>query len=228
MTVLSACQSAATRLIGERPTTIFSSSEKFEMELADLSTETAIAIAKAHDWQRLTKMATLTGDGSTVAFSLPADYDRMMKDGGVHSSLFSTAMFRKANDLDEWLFLQDEVTTGIPGNWIILGGEMQILPAISSNETARFYYISNQIVSGGKSAFSDDNQQFVLPERLLTLGLIWRWRAQKRMEYAEDLANYEIALSEEIGRDKGQKPLTIGHQRIPAGVNAPYPGNLGV
>lgn len=227
MSVLTACQSAALRLLGRRPTTIFSSSDTFEMELADLSTEVAVSIAKAHDWQKLTTLATLTGDGSTTAFDLPTAYDRMIKDGHVHSSQYENAYFRRARDLDEWLFFQDEITTGLPGNWIILGGQMQILPAMASGETARFYYISNQIITGGKTAFDADDNTFLLPERLITLGLIWRWRAQKRMEYAEDLQNYEIALSEEISRDKGARLITVGTQRVPASVHLPYPGNLG-
>lgn len=228
MTILSACQSAALRLLGQRPTTIFSSSNTFEMELAELATETAIAIAKEHDWQKLTKLNTYSGDASTVEFDLPSDYDRMIKDGNLHSSLFTTALFRRAKDLDEWLYLKDLIATGLPGNWIILGGQMQIFPAMASNETARFYYISSQIVNGGKTAFTSDDDVFQLPERLITLGLIWRWRAQKRMEYAEDMQNYEIALSDEIGRDKGARILVVGNQRWPANVNRPYPGALGV
>lgn len=228
MTILSACQSAALRLLGQRPTTIFSSSNTFEQELAELATETAIAIAKEHDWQKLTKLHTYHGDASTIAFDLPSDYERMIKDGNLHSILYKTTLFRRVRDLDEWLYLRDVIATGLPGNWIILGGQMQIYPAMAATETARFYYITNQIVSGNKTSFTADDDVFVLPERLITLGLIWRWRSQKRMEYAEDLKNYEIALSEEISRDKGARILTVGVQRWPANVNRPYPGSLGV
>lgn len=227
MTVLSCCQSAALRLLGVKPTTIFSSSGTFEMELAELSTETAIAIAKAHDWQKLTKLATLQGDGTTTTFDLPSDYDRMVKGGNVHSHLYTTGLFRAVQDLDEWVFLGDQIATGAPGYWIIVGGQMQFLPALPSNETARFYYVSNQIVSSNQTAFTGDSDAFLLSERLLTLGLIWRWRAQKRMEYSEDMNNFEIALSEEIGRDKGARILAIGKQRLPPNVHTAYPGVLG-
>jgi hypothetical protein len=227
MTALSACQSAALRLLGRKPQTIFSASGTFEMELADLATETAIAIAKAHEWQKLKKLATLTGDGSTIGFDLPPDYDRMTKDGNVHSHLYQTALFKRVDDLDEWVMIGDQLAVPSPGNWIILGGQMQILPAMGSDETARFYYLSNQIISGSKTAFSADGDEFLLPERLVTLGLIWRWRAQKRMEYAEDLQSYEIALSEEISRDKGARILTVGTRSYPGNLNTPYPGVLG-
>jgi hypothetical protein len=230
VTILTACQSAALRLLGKKPTSIFSSTDTFEMELAELANETATTIAKGHDWQALTKLATNTGDGSTVAFDLPTDYDRMTKDGNVHSHLYQTALFRRVKDLDEWIYLNDLLATATPGNWIILGAQMQILPAMASNETARFYYVSNKIVNAAgtpQTSFTADTDAFILPERLITLGLIWRWRSQKRMEYAEDMQNYELALSEEISRDKGARILTSGRQRYPANLNYAYPGRLG-
>ncbi len=226
MTILSVCQSVATRLNEKRPSSVFSSTVRFDVELADLVTETAVAIAKEHEWQKLKTLATLTGDDTTTAFDLPTDYDRMVKDGNVHSNLYQTAYFARVDSLDDWVLIGDQLATPSPGNWIILGGQMNILPAMVTGETARFYYISKYIATG-KAAFSADSDEFLLPERLLTLGLIWRWRAQKRFEYAEDLKNYEIALEQEIARDRGARILTVGRLRYPANVTMAYPGILG-
>jgi hypothetical protein len=226
VTVLSAAKSAAIRLSQTQPTSLFSNPATFDAEMADLANETATAIAKAHDWQALTRLATLTGNASAIAFDLPGDYDRMLIKAKVHSLKFRTATFTPARDLDDWLYLNDFLVTGTPGNWVILGGQMQIFPAMAASETARFYYVSNQIVSGNKTAFVADTDAFVLPERLLTLGLIWRWRSQKRVEYAEDMSNYETALSEEINRDKGSHVITVGRQRSAAGVPMAWPGQI--
>lgn len=225
MTVLTAAQSAARRLSQTQPTSLFSAANTFGMEMADLATETAIAITKGHDWQLLTKLATLTGDASTLAFNLPTDYGRMLIKAKVHSKKFRTATFTPARDLDEWLYLNDFLSTGTPGNWVILGGQMQIFPAMAATETARFYYITNMIATS-KAAFTADGDVFLLPERLLTLGLIWRWRSQKKLEYAEDLQNYEIALSEEVNRDKGSHIITVGRQRSAIGVPMAWPGQI--
>jgi hypothetical protein len=68
----------------------------------------------------------------------------------------------------------------------------------------------------------------VVPEeRLLTLSLIWRWRASKRLEYAEDMQNFNIAFGEETAKDKGSRMLIAGRQRVPYNVKAAYPGPLG-
>lgn len=231
MTVLSACQSAIVRLVGRRPAAVFSSADQLEIEVADLANEAATAIMKANDWQALTKLGTVTGDGTALAFNLPSDYDRFPVKQALHSSRWELYHFVPALDLDQWLDFKTYLTVGVPGYWTLLGGQLQIQPVISNNETAQFYYISKEIVrdAGGtlKTAFDKDTDTFLLPERLLTLSIIWRWRAQKRLDYGEDMRNYEIALSEEIGRERGPRMFAAGSQRYQFDTRYAYPGPLG-
>lgn len=222
MSVLSACQEAAIELSQGEPATLFSTSDTFAKELRLQANKAAVAIAKAHDWQAITVLNTITGTGVATAFSLPVDYDRMPKKAMLRTSL-SEWPISASRDLDQWLYDQTSGFRGPSRRWIILGGKMQILPALASGATAKFYYISKSIVSGNKTAFTADADTFRLPERLLTLGVVWRWRAAKRMEYAEDLRNFEIALSEEIGTDKGSRPITIGDVRLSIDADYAHP-----
>lgn len=207
MTILSAVRSASIRVAGTAPTALFSSTEQLAVEMADLANDVAKDIAKKHDWQKLTKLATITGDGVTLNHSLPDDYDRMPVKGGVHPKSWITWRYTPARDLDQWLDFLNGMPAVTPGFWIILNNEMNIYPAAQTGDVANLYYLTRNIVKDAdgsvKADFTDDQDEFLLDERLLTLALIWRWRAQKRLEYAEDMATYEIALSEEIGRDKG-------------------------
>lgn len=226
MTVLSVCQEAAVKLNQSQPASVFSTTDPFAAELALCAKEAAEAIVEAHDWQKLITLATLSGDASTLAFDLPTDYGRMLKKADVHSATWQGSMFRAAADLDDWLYLNDAGFSGSPGTWVIFGGQFRVYPAMATGETARFYYISNVIVTGSKTAFSADSDSFLLSEKLLRLGVVWRWRSNKRMEYAEDLKNFEIALSEETGKDKGSKILKIGRRRTPSDVTIAYPGTI--
>ena len=231
MTLLTACQDAAVELSQPIPSSIATNtSNPFARELLLHANRAAVALMKTHDWRALTTLGTLTGDGSATSFALPTDYDRMPKKAQVHSTSYMNMAYQRAADLDEWLYLnQSGAIRSSPGNWVILGGEMQIFPAMPSTETAKFYYITKNIVqpaSGSiKPLFTVDTDTFRLPERLLSLGIVWRWRAQKRIDFAAELNNYEVALSEEIGTDKGSRILTIGRPRVPADMA--YPGVLG-
>jgi hypothetical protein len=170
------------------------------------------------------------GDGVSEAFSLPTDYDRMLKKAVVHSTTWQNAKFVAAKDEDDWLYTKDIGIAGTPGKWIILSGQFQVFPAMAVGENARFYYISNKICGPvgtlTKTSFTDDSDTLFINEKLLRLGIIWRWRANKRMEYAEDMSNFEIAMAEVYGADKGSKLLTVGRQRIPGGVDIAYPGTI--
>ncbi len=226
MTVLSVCQEAAVELSQTEPTTLFSTTDKFAKELRVQANESAVAIAEAYDWQKLTVRGTVTGDGSDASFELPTDYDRMALKTNLASSASNLDLV-KATDLDQWDYFQNHGSSTVPGYWIVLGGELQINPAPATGVVHSFYYISKNVVTGGQTAFDADSDTFVLPERLLKLSIIWRWRASKRMEYAEDMQNFEIALSKAVTKDKGSRILVVGQQRTPYNLTYAYPRALG-
>ncbi len=235
MTFLSAAQSAAVRLIGKKPTTFFSSTGKFELEICDLANEVVSDIVKAHEWRNLISLQVMTGDGVTVGFDLPADYDRMPVKAAVYRPQWNAWHYEAARDLDQWRDLINGEPTPSPGYWFILGGQMQFQPPLS--DAAQFYYVSGNAVVGADGSpmpvFKTDAdsvrfaQNASQGERLLTLGLIWRWRAQKRLEYAEDMSSYEILLAQLTGTDRGSRIFAEGHARMPVGVRSAYPRQLG-
>lgn len=236
MTVLGALQSAMVRLVGRRPNTVFSTTSQTELELTDLVNEVAVDIMKSHDWQALTKIETITADGSTTDFDLPADYDRMALGQAIHDSASWFWNYTSVGSLNDWLTLQNGGWSALsPGWWIILQNQLKFHPAPHTNGT--YAYISNEIVRSApasgtgvittKTQFTADDDTFVLSERLLTLGVVWRYREQKGMGYAEDMASYETALSQEQARDKGSRVISHRISRTPAGVRIGWPWPLG-
>lgn len=228
MSLLTACQEAAVELSEKQPTSLFSGTvSPFASELLLHANRTATAIAKAYDWQSLTTLGTVTGDGTTINHSFPTDFDRMPKKARLHSENHFSS-FHPARDLDQWLFLNDSAIGGSPGSWIVLNGMMQVYPALGLNKTARFYYQSKNIIVGTdglKAKFTADDDVFRLDERLLALGIVWRWRASKGVDYQVSFENFKLAEAEEVGHDRGPRVLTVGRQRIPAELA--YDGTLG-
>jgi hypothetical protein len=140
------------------------------------------------------------------------------------------------SDPDVWL-RKELLGNTIPiGEWIILGNAMNIRPRLGSPvvgppaspaETVTFYYLKNtcvKLASGGYgNQFLADGDSFVLPERLLKLGMIWQWKANKGASYAEDMANYEDALSRIAGNDK-PSPILVGGRPLASDENIAYWG----
>jgi hypothetical protein len=232
MTVLSACQSAMLRLGGGKPSTVFSSQNQMEMEIADLATDVATDIMKSHDWRDLTVIETFTPDGVTATFPKPSDYDRMVLAEDIEDGSNWLWGYTPVDSLSDWIRITTSGFSAItPGWWIILGGQFQFSPAPSVGSPAVFPYISKNFgrtaAGGAISAFANDSDRFVLNERLLTLGIIWRYKAQKGLEYAEDMASFEKALSEEAARDKGSRVIRKGRPSAHLNTRAAWPWPLG-
>lgn len=232
MTILSCAQDAAVKLNRPKPASLFSSTDPFAAELLLAAKEVAESLVQEeHDWRALTQLATCHGDATTVIFPLPSDWERFIKNAKLHSLRFKNATFRWARDLDEWLFIKDNLLVGSPGNAVTLNNSLQIFPPMPTDDTARFYYVSNLYALSnagvGQAAFKADTDTFALNETLLRLGIVWRWRSNKRLEYAEDLKNYEIAKGAAMAKDKGSQAIVVGRQRTSRSVGIAYPAMLG-
>ena len=196
------------RCIGNKPQEVFASSQQECLEMADLAQEAAADIAKSHDWRGLTKIHTINTPGETAP--LPPDFDRMVLGSAIDDPATWFWGYHPFETVNDWMRAKNgsfQVIT--PGGWIILGKEIHFYPAPSGSAT--FPYISSawaRSESGTpKTAFSADNDTFVLSERLLTLAIVWRFKEAKGLEYAEDQASYDIALAQEQTRDKGARVL---------------------
>lgn len=234
MTFLSACQAASIRLIGRKPATFFSSTERFEQEIVDLANEVAKSIAQENDWQALIRTYTVNGDGVTKDFDLPDDYDRMLLDSDIYDATNWAWGYQRITRYDEWLWLQVRNFAIItPGYWTLFENQLKFLPAPADDAHGMFLYISNQIVKDQngdpKTSFTTDNDAFVIDERLLTLGVIWRWKEQKKLDYGTDQANFDQLFSQLSGKDSGARPIRTPSRRWPVGQRGrwAYPWPLG-
>lgn len=194
---------------------MFSSDDPTVLEYADLVNEVATFIMKKHEWQALTKIETITGDGVTAAFDQPADYDRMLIASRINDPRSWFWGYENISSIADWLILKNSGYNLItPGGWTLLGNQFNFLPAPPTRQSAQFPYISNRFVRSNtnqpKAQFDSDTDTFVLSERLLTLGLVWMWRQQKGMGSGQEEVDFMAALSEEIARDKGARAIRGG------------------
>jgi hypothetical protein len=200
-------------------------------EFVNLANEMAQRIAyDTRDWQMLREPCEFTGDGTTASFPLPANWQRMLKTAQVRSTTHPLSPLTYISDPDQWL--RNEMNTGFVsalGSWTIFGNAMHFAPPLAAAEKVKFYYLRNTCVKLNSGGFGDrflnDADTFVLPERLLKLGMIWQWKAYKGGTYAEDIANYEDALAMIAGSDK-PSPILIGRQTLNTDASVAYWGDV--
>lgn len=211
MTILSSSQAAIAQLVGRRPAAVVSSNDEICVEITAIAQEAATDIAKAHDWQNLTQFHTITSDGSS-AYPFPTDYDRMVQATDLYDPQNWCWGYWHVTDVGQWLQMTNRADGLLtPGAWTIRGNKFHFLPAPAAGQSAIFPYISNAIFrdrdGAPKAEITRDDDVFVLDERLLTLAIIWRWLALKRMDYQQEIEDYNIAFSQESTRDKGSRVI---------------------
>lgn len=230
MAILAALQSASIRLLGQKPATFFGADNGLAMELTDLANEVAGDVAKYQDWQALQRVGSVAANGSATEFDLPADYDRMMINSDVQGRTSWAWGYFAYSDINQFLYDEGRGWQSSPGGWIISGNKIRFSPAPSSE--AIFPYITKNWArpSSGpdQPAFSNDADSFLLPERLLTLGLVWRWRENKKLDASGDQEAFIKALEEYASSDRGSRIVRKGYSRRLNNTSLPYPGIMGL
>jgi hypothetical protein len=211
------------------PTTVFGSlqANRTMQEMVALGDEMAQRIAyDLRDWTVLRTTATYVGDGVTTSFALPVDFKRMLLTSNVWRSTSTQEPMMFVSDVDEWVRRRSFHESGAWGEWILMGGRLHIAPAMGVGVSARHSYLDKNCVtlaSGGfGDRFTDDADSFRLDERLLKLGMIWQWMANKGSPYAEPMGTYSDAIANAMGHDQ-PAPIIIGRTLLPRGTrNASY------
>ena len=233
MSLLSVVQDACRRIGIVVPNAVVSSSDPQLMQLMTLLNQEGQALSQRFDWQVLRKEATFTGvaDDDQGALTTLAGDDFLY----IITDTFWNRSLRRpvygSLDPQDWQMLKASPQTGPFQQFILRGGHIYMLPNPAASQTLAFEYkTANWVLASdgvtGKSAYSADDDAALLNESIMTIGLIWRWKQVKGLDYAEDFRLYEQQVNDAIGRDKA--PTSISMSGTPAlrvpGTVVPYGG----
>ena len=231
MTLLSVTRDVCAVVGVALPQSVFSNitGNRTMQEMLSLANEMAQRIGyETRDWNKLKKTQTFPGNGTQAAFDMPADFKRMLLTTEVWRSTSALHPMLFVPDTNDWINRRAYGWYNSWGEWTMMGGQMLIQPVLGAGQTAYFAYLSKNCValaSGGYGdSFQSDTDTFALDERVLKLGMIWQWKANKGGAYAEDLGTYGDALNSVAGRDT-PAPILIGRKTLST-VPTAYPWPL--
>lgn len=203
MSLLSIVQNASDRLGLTRPTAVVASLDVQVLQMLGLAQEEGKDLADRHTWQALQAEHTFSTSNGTASYALPSAFDAIIKD-----TVFNrTRRRRMFGDLtpEQWQETQSRLVTMVNPAFRIRGSLFYISPTPTSTETIAYEYMSKNwcqsSVGTGQSAWAADTDTGILDEELMTLGLKWRWKKSKGLDYAEDFNSYEIKVAKAIQDD---------------------------
>lgn len=214
----------------EAPTQVVASSDRAVVELLQLANTSGEELAANYDFPELQRENTFTTTAAAdqgafnSAVVTRGDFLRMIDDTLWNRTLDEQYTLASPQD---WQAYQANGMAIIDRKFIIRQGHLYLgYQTPTAGQTAAFEYYSKFFCEAAdgtaKAAFTVDTDVCVLPERLMKLDIIWRWKAAKGLEYADDLETANIAINSHVGSAGGRKLLILGgDSSFNYGVNIP-------
>ena len=128
----------------------------------------------------------------------------------------------------EWQQLMAQLMQGPYMQYRIRGNQLLFLPnpptagdSIYFEWVSKYWCTANNGTVGTQTSFQLDTDIGILDERLLTLGVIWRFKEAKGLSYQTEKGKYEAAVADATTRNASKPRLNL------AGASADvYPGVL--
>ena len=174
------------------PTSAISTTDPNVPMLLRLANQEGRSLSRRHDWQNLVVAHTQTALAAQAQTAFPADFDRLMPYPEIWNRTNNMMYAGPTSPRARQQLLSASITAGSPGWWWIQGNVLQIYPDPTAGDTLAFDYVSKYWVNGMTAAsFTADADTADIPEHLICLGVVWRYKKSKGFDYAEDMSTYE-------------------------------------
>lgn len=226
MALLGLIQDAADGVGLARPSSVVNSSDPNAVTLLRIAQEEGKTLARRAEWQVLQTEYTFTTVASTVSYILPSDFDRILKE-----TVFNRTRGRRmVGDLtpQQWQETQASLVTMVNPAFRIRNNVFLVSPTPSATETIAYEYMSNKWCQSsgavGQARWLADTDTGILSEDIMTLGVIWRYKKSKGLDYAEDMNTYEMEVAKSLLNDGARTRIDTGEtqrDRIPTAPQVP-------
>ena len=163
-------------------------------------------------WQSLQKEATFTTVGAELQGSMSAiapNFDYVTNDTIWNRTLRRPVYGPKSQQA--WQEAKANQINGPFNSFRIRGDSLYFYPVPAVNQSCFFEYQSAAWVStsvgGVSSTWTNDADTPFLDDQLMILGLIWRWKEAKGLDFLSAQTKYEKRVIEEASRDASKPKL---------------------
>lgn len=234
MTCLTIIQNVARILLPQNSVgAVVASTDPQIKQLLGLLNQEGQSLADATDWQALQTEATFTTVAAETqgALATIAPGCKFI----INDTIWNRDLRMPVFGPDSPQLWQQQKAMYYAGPWNqyrIRGGNILFVPTPTAGQTCAFEYASRNWVTvaagGTQSYFTADADTALLDEQLMELGLIWRWKQVKGLDFEADYQKYASRVYDAKARDSSGAVLNLaGNQNdFPAIVIVPA-GNWG-
>jgi hypothetical protein len=217
LSCLQIIQTVCRRIGITAPNAAVGSTDPQIIQLLSISEEEGQEQADRYSWQALQTEAVFT----TVAAQVQGAMSTIAPncDYVVNDTIWNRTLRRPVygpRTEQDW---QQAVAMAINGpfnSYRIINDQLNFYPIPVAGETCAFEYITRNWINTAtlmtSSVWTNDADTPKINDQLIILGTIWRWKAIKGLDYAEDFAKYERRIADAMGRDSSKPTLSMSGQ----------------
>jgi hypothetical protein len=228
MTLLSMVRSSAVRIGIGRPNVIATATDATGLQLLEFAQQEGDELARYGDWRVLRKEKTFTTVAAETQTDtpIPTDWAGFL-DETIWNRTRKEPLYGPVEP-DQWQAWKAHSTFPVRDTFTLRGTSWLMQPTPTAGHTIAYEYRSaNWCQSSGgtaQSAWAADTDTGILPERLMGLGLIWRYKQARGMLWETDFDKYMYEVDAALAKDKPRKIIDLRNggppQRVP-GVTIP-------
>ncbi len=213
--LLQLIQDLCTRSGLGKPSAVVGASDRQSQQLLGLANELVEELVNLYPWQELVS----TADWVSTGVQLQGDIETLAPDGLLeirNETFFDlTQRIQVFGPLSNtnWQARRALPATGPYYQYRIMQGFLYTNPAVPAGHNLSFEYKSSYAVidsSGArKAAFTNDADTCVFADMLMLAGLRWKWRQEKRLDFASDQARFLQMARELSGADGTKRNLRL-------------------
>lgn len=182
-----------------------------------LANKVLSSVSYKKDWPVLIREHKFATVGNEGAYELPADFHHIVSPSAVdedhyynlRGSLTPLQWYRKV--------LNGSVDWGSGFRIDQYGKKFMVAPVPSSPDNLVFMYVTNLIAKNDAgdpiAQYVQDTDVSMIDEDLIELGLSWRWRQKKGLDYTAEMAEFSGTMRERFAQYIAIGELPVGGYR---------------
>lgn len=211
-TCLQLVQNAFKRLGLNQPTAAVTSSDVQVLQMVSLLEEEGQEQASRYTWQTLQREAlftTVATQTQTTIAACTTGFNYIVNDTIWNRTLRRPVYGPKSQQ--GWQEAKAMNINGPFNSYRIEADAILFNPLPAAGQICAFEYLTRFWINGAVpgSTFVADTDTIYLDEQITILGLLWRWKASKGLNYTQDFSKYEARINDAMGRDAAKPTLNM-------------------
>jgi hypothetical protein len=235
VTLLTIVQKAAIRCgFPSTPSSAAGNVDQNVQQLVVFAEDSGRELLERANWTNLDTAGTITGDGVTTLFQLPQDWVRFSPSdksprGALVSNKYPLLPLQGPVNTEDLNLLKALPASTVRPVWRIIGGALEIWPALAGppvpnplqlpGEIVTFSYFSsfwimNAARTVSRATWVADDDFSLINEDTIMRGAVWRWKASKGLEYAEDFRAYEMSFARNAAQQMTERVISTSRKYV--------------